>query len=140
MQDRSYAAAVHELMRLPSRRPMRGWAPAGEEPWALFRSLAEHRLALYPTPAFLWSGFFSRTRQRPVIAALVAELAAGGSMFRCIRQGQFHAPLTRAMCHAFLQAPPERPFLLALRQAQLRGVAPEHRDELLATAWGRDLF
>jgi hypothetical protein len=125
-----YRVAVERLMGAASLRG--GWEPRGRGRDALFRSLATHQLARYPTPALLWSVFFNPFVE-PLVP-LVVHVAAGGSLFEYVGAGDFPVPLTRRMCHELLATPFRGAFLHAIRRVEVRSVGGDDR---LYEAWMR---
>jgi PcfJ-like protein len=122
-----YSGAVSRLLTVAPLRE--GWVPRGRGRDSLFRSLAEHQLARYPTPAWLWSVFFA-----PYVDALVplvVHVAGGGSLHDYVRTRGFPVPLTRRMCHELLTVPYRGPLLHAIRRVEVRSVGGD--DRLLAS-------
>ncbi len=107
------------------------WKPSGKSRERLFRSLAEHLLALYPMPPFVWSAFFA-TEDAPALVAVVVHLAAGGSLYQAVKSGLMPVPLTRAMCHELLFRGGEPRFLDAVRRVQVKAAGGDAR---LFRAW-----
>jgi hypothetical protein len=112
-------------------RPPSAWRPAGKSQDRLFRSLAEHVLARYPMPAFLWSAFFAE-EDAPVLARLAVHLGAGGSLYQAVRSGLMPVPLTRGMCHELMSRGGEARFLDAVRRVQVKAAGGDAR---LLRAW-----
>lgn len=125
-----YATAVRRLLQAARFRD--DWSPRGRGRDALFRSLAGHHLARYPTPALLWTVFFDPFVE-PLVR-LVVRVAAGGSLFEHARETHFPVPLTRRICHEALTTPFRGSLLQAFRAAQARLVGA---DRSLTHAWLR---
>jgi hypothetical protein len=121
-------AVLAELRRL---RPVSAWAPSGKGRGTLFRSLAEHLLARYPMPPRLWTVFFEDVGA-PVLGAVAARVASGGSLFEAVQSGLMPVPLTRRMCHEVMAPSGEPRFLHAVRRAQVRAAGGDAR---LFRAW-----
>ncbi|HMR08178.1 MAG TPA: PcfJ domain-containing protein [Polyangiaceae bacterium] len=128
--DPDYVGALYWLGRLPWRAPLDEWRKSGKGRATVFRTLAEHLIGRYELPPFLYNAFFEEDAQ--VLTPVVAELAAGGSLFRACEAGMLPLSLTRRMCHMALSSPRQTLFLSAMRNAQLRiaGVPPR-----LLSAW-----
>lgn len=114
--DADYMPALIRLQHMPHVRPIGTWEPRGKGREALFRSLAEHLLAKYQTPTFLWSALFGN----PMTSVLnfVSHVASGGSVHDGVKKGLLPVPLTRRMCHDLMQTPSDVPFLRAIRRAE----------------------
>jgi hypothetical protein len=125
-----YSRAVTRLMSLGPLRP--DWTPRGRGRDAVFRSLAAHQLARYPTPALLWSVFFDPFVES--LVPLVVHVAGGGSLFDYVRTADFPIPLTRRMCHDLLSTPFRGSLLQAVRRVEVRSVGGDDR---LCHAWTR---
>lgn len=130
LRDAPYRLAVERLMSLGALRE--GWAPRGRGRETLFRSLAEHQLARYPTPSLLWSVFFNPFVE--ALVPLVVHVAAGGSLFDHIRKTGFPVPLTRRMCHDLLLLRFRGSLLLAIRCVEVDSAGGDDR---LYRAWMR---
>lgn len=108
------------------------WKPKGKGRETLFRSLCEHLLMRYRTPAFLWSGF-QATGQEKVLGPVVALVASGKSLHQLVKDGTFPVPLTKAMCHDFLTSTTaEMNMLEGIRRAQVNAFGGGRR---LYQAW-----
>lgn len=95
------------------------WKPKGKGRDSLFRSLCEHLLMRYKTPAFLWSGF-QTPGQEKVLGPVVALVASGRSLYQLTKDGTFPVPLTKAMCHNFLTCTPaDMSMVEGIRKAQV---------------------
>ena len=125
-----YATAVRRLLHAARFRD--DWSPRGRGRDSLFRSLSEHHLARYPTPALLWTVFFDPFFE-PLVR-LVVHVARGGSLFEYARETHFPVPLTRRICHEVLTTPCRGSLLQAFRAAQARSVGA---DRSLTQAWLR---
>ncbi len=99
-------------------RPIEEWEPEGKARDTIFRSLVEHLLSKYRTPRFLWSAFFTTSDEK--VAPIVDYVAKGGSHYDKVKSGELPVPLTRKMCHDFLQTTTEYTFLSGLRRTQIR--------------------
>lgn len=110
------------LTRFEWLRPLDEWKPAGKSKESVFRSLAEHLLARYPTPHFLWSTFFY---EAPILSkidlqAVTAHVAGGGAFYDLVKDGKITLSLTRRQCHDFLQeTTSEYSFVNGLRRIQV---------------------
>lgn len=82
-------------------RPPSTWQPSGKSQYRLFRSLAEHVLARYPMPPFLWTAFLAN-EDSAALARIAVHVGAGGSLYKAVRSGLMPVPLTRNMCHELL--------------------------------------
>lgn len=116
--DVDYMPALLLLAKLTHIRPIDTWEPRGKGREALFRSLAEHLLAKYTTPTFLWSVLFSIPHDCRRFVPFVVHVAGGGSVQDAVKNGTFPIPFTRRMSHDFMQTPSDVPFLRAVRRAQ----------------------
>lgn len=108
------------------------WKPKGKGRDSLFRSLCEHLLMRYKTPAFLWSGF-QATGQEKILGPVVALVASGKSLHQLVKDGTFPVPLTKAMCHDFLTGTTaDMSMLEGIRRAQVNAFGGGRR---LHQAW-----
>jgi hypothetical protein len=112
-------------------RPPAAWRPSGKSQDRLFQSLAEHVLARYRMPPFVWSAFTADV-DAPVLARVVIHVAAGGSLYEAIKSRLMPVPLTRGMCHELLARGGEARFLDAVRKVQVRAAGGDAR---LFRAW-----
>lgn len=67
-----------------------------------FSSLVTHLFERFPTAPIFWTGFFD---MNSVFARMAIHAGAGGSTFDFAKR-ELPIPLTRAMCHALVDAPP----------------------------------
>jgi hypothetical protein len=112
-------------------RPPAEWRPRGRSQDRLFRSLAEHVLARYRMPPFVWSAFMADA-DAPALARVVIHVAAGGSLYEAVKSRLMPVPLTRAMCHELLARGGEARFLDAIRKVQVKAAGGDAR---LFRAW-----
>lgn len=112
-------------------RPPATWRPQGKSEDSLFRGLAEHLLARYRMPPFVWTAF-TTDADAPVLARVVAHVAAGGSLYKAVQAGLMPVPLTRAMCHALLASTGEPRLLDVVRKVQVQAAGGDRR---LFRAW-----
>jgi hypothetical protein len=107
-------------------RPPPEWRPSGKSQDRLFRSLAEHVLARYRMPPFVWSAFMADA-DAPVLARVVIDVAAGGSLYQAVKSRLLPVPLTRGMCHELLSRGGEARFLDAVRKVQVKAAGGDAR-------------
>ncbi len=112
------------LTRFEWLRPLEEWELTGKSKESVFRSLAEHLLAKYPTPHFLWSTFYYTVPQTvPVtlvdLPAITAHVAGGGALYEVVKNGQLPLSLTRRQCHDFLKTTSDYSFVNGLRRIQV---------------------
>ena len=121
-------------------RPPSTWQPSGKSQDRLFRSLADHLLARYRMPPFLWSAFMA-DMDAPVLARVAMHVGAGGSLFQAVKSGLMPVPLTRSMCHDLLFRGGEACFLDAVRRVQVKAAGGDARlfRVWIATRAGRRL-
>jgi len=110
------------------------WEPEGKSRDTVFRSLVEHLLSEFKTPRFLWTAFFSTDDEK--LTPIVDYVAKGGSLYDKVKSGELPVPLTRKMCHEFLQTTTDYTFMSGLRRTQIRtyGGGPQ-----LFHAWMHDM-
>jgi len=125
-----YGGAMYHIATQPWIRAMETWAPQGKGKDTQFRSLCTHLFAKFPTPVFLWSGFFESNSL--VFAPIIASIAAGGSLYDHVKTGALKVPLTRKMCHEFLRNTADVGFMEAIRGVQVRAA---NGDRKLLRAW-----
>jgi hypothetical protein len=130
LQEKSYAEAVQTLEKLIQRRDVKDWKPKGKGRDSQFVSLAEHLLALYPMPKFLWSAFWEPDAEK--LRGLVIRIAGGESFAKMCHKGDFPLALTKKQCHAFLKSTSDYSFMSALRKVQVQTYDGEPR---LHQAW-----
>lgn len=109
------------LSRFVWLRPLEDWKPSGKSTGSVFRSLAEHLLAKFPTPHFLWSTFYYTS---PLLTdldlpAVTAHVAGGGAFYELVKNGKIPVKLTRKQCHDFLQTTSAYTFVNGLRRIQV---------------------
>jgi len=121
-------------------RPPSTWQPSGKSQDRLFRSLAEHVLARYRMPPFLWRAFMADA-DAPVLARVAMHVGAGSSLYQAVKSGLMPVPLTRSMCHDLLSRGGEARFLDAVRRVQVKAVGGDARlfPVWIATRAGRRL-
>jgi hypothetical protein len=121
-------------------RPPATWRPSGKSQDRLLRSLAEHVLAQYRMPPFVWSAFMAGV-DAPVLARVVIHVAAGKSLYQSVKSGLMPVPLTRSMCHDLLSRAGEPRFLDAIRKVQVKAAGGDARlfRAWIATRAGRQL-
>jgi hypothetical protein len=140
MLDADMLGAIRLVARAGWVRPTATWRADGKSTARLFRSLAEHLLARYRVPAFVWNAFVAGD-DAPILAPVVVHVAAGGSLYDAVKSGLMPVPLTRAMCHALLSSGGEASFLDAVRKVQVQAAGGDGRlfRAWTATAAGRRL-
>ena len=124
-------AALRLLADADWVRPPATWRPSGKSQERLFRSLAEHLLARYPMPPFLWSAFFA-DEDATMLSRIAVHVGAGGSLYEAVRSGLMPVPLTRAMCHELLARSGGARFLDNVRRVQVKAAGGDGR---LFHAW-----
>jgi hypothetical protein len=107
-------------------RPPSTWQPSGKSQDRLFRSLADHVLARYRMPPFLWSAFMA-DEDAPVLARVAVHVGAGCSLYQAVKSGLMPVPLTRSMCHDLLSRGREARFLDAVRRVQVKAAGGDGR-------------
>ncbi len=112
-------------------RPPSTWRRSGKSQDRLFRSLAEHVLARYPMPPFLWSAFLAN-ENAGALARVAVHVAAGGSLYQAVKSGLMPVPMTRNMCHEFMSLGGVARFLDAVRRVQVKAAGGDAR---LFRAW-----
>ena len=115
--DTSHLNAVTELSKIVQLRDVSDWKPKGKGRDTLFASLAEHLIAKYYTPKFLWSAFWEPDSQK--IIPIIERIAKGESFPKMCQSGEFPLPLTKKQCHTFLQSTSDYTFISALRRVQI---------------------
>jgi hypothetical protein len=123
--------ALRMMARAEWVRPPATWRRSGKSHDRLFRSLAEHVLARYPMPPFLWTAFFAG-QDAPVLVRTAVHVAAGGSLHQAVKSGLMPVPLTRNMCHELMARGGETRFLDAVRRVQVKAAGGDGR---LFRAW-----
>jgi hypothetical protein len=118
------------LHALPTwRRPPEGFRVPRGSARRKREALALHLFAEYPVPAFLLRAL-EAVEPLPVARVpvedrwaidVLAHVGAGGSLRDLAGTDRFPAPLTRRMCHEFLDASADATPILALRRAQVVG-------------------
>jgi hypothetical protein len=108
------------------------WEPAGKGKESQYRSLIKHLFCKYPLPAFLYRVFMQGDQRLPAgkdisDLELFAALGSGASLYKLVQSGEVRVPLTRKMCHLFLQAPEDFDIVPAFRRAQILGLGGENR-------------
>ena len=145
--EKEYLDQLRILSILPHQRPIKEWEPRGKGRDTIFNSLCEHLLAKFPTPQFLWSGFWETEIRQwrqisqvdvgicPIIQAIV-RVARGESFAKMCKSGDFPVTLTNKQCHQFLTSISDSTFLTALRRTQIQTYGGDVR--LLRALMARD--
>jgi hypothetical protein len=136
----THRPALNILAATSHVRPVADWEPKGKGRDTLFRSLCEHCLAVYPTPAFLWTAFFAEDSR--ILVPIVVRIAKGESFFKLNRDMEIDGPpMTRKMVHDFMSNSAKVPIMRALRRAQIRahGGEPWMLDIWMRTGYGQRL-
>ena len=121
----NHQGCFQNLAQLEWVRPIEHWKPHGKSPTSLFYSLAEHLLAKYPMPSFIWSGLWGP--QSPALSLITAQVASGKSIYDVVKSGTLPVPLTRKMCHELMQTKGRIPFMEAVRTAQITALGGTRR-------------
>jgi hypothetical protein len=124
-------AALTMISQAEWVRPPATWQPSGKSTDRLFRGLAEHVLARYRVPPFVWSAF-TAGEDTASLAPIAVHVAAGGSLYQAVKSGLMPVPLTRAMCHELLTGAGEARFLDVVRKVQVKATGGDTR---LFRAW-----
>lgn len=126
--DPHYAAAVATLGEHPWVRDIVDWRPRGKSPRTKLEGLLRHLLVRYDMPTFMFRVFsIEDERLRRMGIELFVHLGQGGSLFRLVKEGRFPVPLTRRMCHLFMQSPAQLSLLEAIRRAQVTALGGVYR-------------
>jgi hypothetical protein len=125
-----YAPGFQALSRLEWVRPLSEHAVRGKGRDTVFRGLAEHLLARYPTPVFLYNAFFEDDAE--LLTTVVGAVAGGASLFSQCQSGALPVPLTRRMCHTVMLSPARTRLLTAIRSAQVGSIGG---NPTLVRAW-----
>ena len=152
LRDPEMVKALARVQLYAQTVSLANWEPRGKGCITQFRSLCDHLFAQYPVPQFLYSVFMSgsqdaypdadpfqpRAPAAHKLEQVVVHLARGGSLYKMVQDGTLTVPLTRQMCHRFLQSPADMAFIPALRRAQCN-VRQAQLDIFLATPVGQTL-
>jgi hypothetical protein len=118
--DSRHRAALTFLSGCTWLRNVEDWEPRGKSAGSLFKSLARHLLVKYTMPDFMFSVFFIEDKDvRNIAVDLFVKLGAGGSLVSAVKEGHLQVPLTKRMCHLFMQSPSNLGFLEAIRHTQV---------------------
>jgi hypothetical protein len=151
---------VHVLWRLANAkwlRPLEDWKPKGKGADTQFRSLVDHLLVEYRMPAFLYQ-MFNKVEGRWGEAArrrhrappqhppndrhidLFIQVAQGASLYKVVKAGGLPTPMTKRMCHAFMQSSANSTLIEAVRRVQVEAFGGDLRllHTLLSTRLGRE--
>lgn len=109
-------------------RPVQEWKPNGKAADRQMRSLAKHLLVRYPVPEFLYSVFTNGLGDSTAVKVFV-HLGQGGSLHKATKGDApvLPVPLTKRMCHLFLQSTTKLNFVEAIRHAQVAAYGGERR-------------
>lgn len=86
-------------------------------------------MAQYPTPPLLWTALEDDDGHR--LVPVVAQVAAGSSLFSLVKSGSLPVPLTRKQCHELLRYTGYGTLTAAIRAVQFRDLSDDRR--LLST-------
>lgn len=153
VEDKDMVKAVWTLAGLPWVRTVESWVPKGKKHWSRFKSLAGHLTCKYRMPEFLFWAFFipeprpgyalqAPFRDRAAMLVLFEHLAGGGSVRQAVADGMLPVPLTKRMCHEFMQGPATGDIYMAIRYAQVKasGGSESLSRALAATRLGRGIY
>jgi hypothetical protein len=154
LNDTSFKPAFDFLAsHKPWVRPLEDWKPKGKAAPTLMKSLLRHLVVKYPAPEFLYDAVLDERMEVHLWGApLFAHLARGGSMNSAVSgvPGRLKfetprvlmpVPLTKKMCHVFLQATSEFNLITAVRRAQVlvHGGSRRLLDDLCQTQLGHSI-
>ena len=101
-------------------RGLEDWKPKGKSANSQFRSLCKHLFVKYTMPEFMYSVFLEETESvRRQGLLLFKHLGTGGSLYKLVKEGKFPVPLTKRMCHVFMESTVKLGFFAAVRHAQV---------------------
>jgi len=133
LRDRSpglFRPDFHEsLLRISALswvRPVEEWKPRGKSNKTRYRSLIDHLIVRYPVPEFLYQ-LMENNGDRYYGKKMFAVIAAGGKVANCFKYGCAPIPMTRRMCHYFMESAPGTPFYAAVRGAQVRALGGKEK-------------
>ena len=138
--DRANLSGLVELTRWRRhwRRPIEKWcSPKSDSRRAVFASLANHLLAMFPVPEFMATAWWRRDDAGPAHRELFVHIARGNNP----RTGPAPVPMTRRIAHHFLHAPAGYSIEQAVRWAQViaLGGTPDMAGACAATRLGESL-
>lgn len=86
------------------------WEPKGKSKTAMFRSLIDYLMVTYPPPSFMYRIFYkirAHTSREDMdnFGRLFKYLANGGSLRKVVGTELMPVPLTKKMCHEFMNLP-----------------------------------
>jgi hypothetical protein len=136
LETLGYTAAVTALEK---------WEPKGKGKTAIFKSLIDHLMVKYPPPTFLYRVFYKTPPNAfrgdlEQFGRLFKHLAQGGSLRKVVGTELIPTPLTKRMCHDFLNLPARTLNVVAgVRTVQVKtyGGSPSLRDALVRSQLGR---
>lgn len=139
--EKNRQAVTRLLNHWPPNRKLADWEPQGMSFLNLFRSLCRHLLGKYPMPAFLWNIFFASEPQYQQLGPSIHMITQGGSLAAEVKSNGIPIPLTKRMCHLFMQSSPDTAIVTALRTAQAKGndLDPVLFQALMGTHWGQGI-
>jgi len=125
---REHVQPIKRLVRVQQHwlRPLSEWKPTGASKGRQLRSLIEHLLCKYPTPAFLLNVFHDESDTAPN-ETLYVHLAQGGSVAQAIEKELLPTTLTKKMAHNFMSSSQHSNVLHAVRRAQIEAFGGEKR-------------
>jgi hypothetical protein len=116
--DRRYFDPLCNLAAEFYVRPLDEWTPRGKSYKTKFRSLVDHLLVRYPIPEFLYQ-LIADVYIYWNASRFFTSVAGGARVVRCFNGGILEIPMTKKMCHHFMQSPPGFSFFEAVRSAQV---------------------
>lgn len=110
-------------------RPIQEWKPDGKAADRQMRSLVKYLLVQFPLPEFLYSVFTGGFVGDAVAVKVFVHLAQGGSLHKATKGVApiLPVPLTKRMCHLFMQSTTKLNFVSAVRHAQVETYGGERR-------------
>jgi len=122
LMDKHHKRLLEVLRKLPQQRDIKQWKPRGKGKNTLLVDLAEHVLAKYKTPRFIWSAMWDNQfyLEDTGLKDVMVRIAAGDSFAKMCKNGEFNVPLTKKQCHEFMQTSNDWSFMRALRRVQIK--------------------
>ncbi len=119
--DRRYFPILENLTRHNWIRPLGDWKVRGKSENARLRSLIDHLVVRYPVPEFLYKLLgFDQCNWSSM--TFFISVASGARVVNSFNGYCLEIPMTRRMCHNFMQMPADTPFFAAVRNAQVKAL------------------
>ena len=119
--DRRHFTILENITSHNWVRPLGDWKVRGKSENARLRSLIDHLVVRYPVPEFLYQ-LLEFDQDNWSSMTFFISVASGARVVNSFNGYYLEIPMTRRMCHNFMQMPTGIPFFAAVRSAQVKAL------------------